>query len=246
MGMKRQKLSEPIGAPPYMAQYTALMTILLTFFITMLTMAKEKESGFRIGIGSIRDALGIKGALGLLPFWSNMRTTFTKTYPKVKEQEKDEMLIGYSREMTWEDMYADVGYLRTEYINRGVGLKIPTPIVFAEGRAAMDKEAKRFMDRIGGILYSLPEVVLTVRSLCTETGDEVQDQLLATKRAAALVRYLEQRARISRDRMRAVGYAHALHIEPPPEGAKQTTLLMIHKYRTQIGSPEADVPGEET
>jgi len=57
-----------VGAPAYMAQYTALMTLLLAFFILLNTMQDEQESGFNEGIGDVKNAFGSSGGFGLFQF----------------------------------------------------------------------------------------------------------------------------------------------------------------------------------
>ena len=41
------------GAPAYMGLFTALMTVLLAFFILLVAMADTQDAGFYKGIGSV-------------------------------------------------------------------------------------------------------------------------------------------------------------------------------------------------
>jgi hypothetical protein len=79
------------GAPAYMAQYTALMTLLLAFFILLNVLSESKESGFKDGIGQIRNAFGQVGGLGIFSYtFSGKGAAHPPAPPVLKNAKKTE------------------------------------------------------------------------------------------------------------------------------------------------------------
>ena len=58
---EKKVVCPPKGSPAYMTTYGDMMTLLLTFFVLLLSFSSMQEAKFRRAIGSL------KGALGVLP-----------------------------------------------------------------------------------------------------------------------------------------------------------------------------------
>lgn len=245
---KKKTVEKPVEAtaPAYMTMYTSLMMLLLAFFIAIMSMATSttQRGGLQPGIGSIKNSFGMQGGLGLMPY-IKMFKRFRSVYPETEEpEEKDEVtrdLLGHHKDTIRKDMIVSDGFLSIKTVYRGVSLRITTPVVFSRGSAVLDQPAREFLQRIGGILNSFPEGMLTTRAYTDETGRTDQDELLAAERAAAVVRYLEQQSGIAPERLSAVGCASTRYVGSVPAGRHQTLILLINKLidRTPPGALEA-------
>jgi len=220
---------KPEGAPAYMAQFTALMTILLAFFITMLTLGQARTSQYKSsGFGYIKNAFGTGGGVGLLPFWRSMM----KKYPKINkntQDSKDARFLGYMKGSFQSDRFDADGIGGTEVEKRGYSIRITSDVMFDPGRLVLTSDARAFLDRMAGVFANLPNHVLT--ACCySSTGDSKKDHTLAAERAAVIARYLEEQGRIPRHRIRSVGYAHERYIGPHRnKKAQQATVFLVRK-----------------
>lgn len=236
------------GAPAYMTMYTALMMLLLAFFIAILANATSstQRGGMQQGIGSIKNSFGMQGGLGLMPYIKmvkNLRAVYPKVEEPPRDTEADRALLGHAKATTRQDLLMDEGFLSIKTIYRGVSLRVTAPIIFAAGSAALDQDAREFLQRIGGILTSFPEGLLTVRAYANETGHSGNDELLASERAAAIVRFLEQQSAIAPKRLRAVGCSSTRYMGTMPTGRKQALVLLINKMIDRV--PAADLPATD-
>ncbi|MEZ4766111.1 MAG: flagellar motor protein MotB [Calditrichia bacterium] len=85
MAGKKQKKQEeaPAGAPLWIVTFSDLMSLLLTFFVLLLSFSSIQEVEFQKALGSL------KGALGVLPrndaIYSPVKTKFPKAIVDQKE-----------------------------------------------------------------------------------------------------------------------------------------------------------------
>ncbi|OVE76283.1 hypothetical protein BVX97_01570 [bacterium E08(2017)] len=209
---KARKPPEEEGAPAYMAQYTALMTILLAFFICMLTMGEEKASEFQSrGMGYIKDAFGLKGGLGLLNYWKAIMRKFPETRYD-EEKDKDRHLLGYQKGAFQAEQLDAEGILKMEMQDWGYSVRIKTPLTIGEKSVVLDKEARSFLDKVGGVFYNLPGYVIT--ACCYESRNEDNEENLrkASKSAATVTAYLEGKCGIPRERLNSIGYSSSRYL----------------------------------
>ncbi len=59
MGVKREKKA-PEGAPGWIVTFADLMSLLLTFFVLILSFASIDKPKFKTAMGSIKQALGVQ------------------------------------------------------------------------------------------------------------------------------------------------------------------------------------------
>lgn len=231
--MERRDPPPPDGAPAYMAQYTALMTILLAFFICMLTMGQQKASQYKKeGLGYIKNAFGAKGGLGIMPFWKTMMSGYPKVSADVEG--KDSGIQAYTKGSFASGSFDADGILRTEVQDRGYSVRIMTPITFDGENLIINKEARMFLDRTGGVFSSMEDNVVTVA--CYESsGQPERDRMIAAKRAVILVRYLQERCNVPLDRVRGIGYAHSRYLGEMDVGTKsQSVMFFIRKKASKV------------
>ena len=233
MPVKRRK-PKAEGAPAYMAQFTALMTILLAFFICLLTVGQDRVSNYKkTGYGYIRNAFGSKGGVGLLPFWRSVM----KRYPKVrkKKEEPDAEFLGYMKGAFHADEFDADGISGADMEHRGSSIKIFTNIQFSGDRVALTAEAQVFLDRLAAVFVNLPDYVLTACCYSSTGGDVDKDRMLAAERAILIVRYLKDSGGVPVSRMRSAGYAHDYYLAPLDKGqTKEAVVFLVRKVARKI------------
>lgn len=221
------KKKQDDGAPAYMAQYTALMTIMLAFFITMQSMGANRVNKYKQeGVGFIRDAFGLKGGgLGLLSF---MRTLM-RHYPEVrKEKDKDEAeLLGYEKGAFESEVFDAEGIYKIEILDVGYDVRILLPSVFENGGLYFRDDAGRMLGRLGGVLYGLTNHMITVCCYKTRAEDGGSSKVQAAKRASIITKYFSEHSGIPPERLNAVGCADGRYLEDGGKGLPDEAACLV-------------------
>lgn len=222
---------KPAGAPAYMAQYTALMTILLAFFILMLTMGHEKTAGFKEGVGQIKNLIEFTGGRGVLDFWRSMRKPGLPK--KVKEADAPgAKLIGYEEDAIDQFSLDASSIQQIDFMDERKTLRLRSSIRFEPGQVRMARNTQYALDQAVATIYSLQDYRVVVCALA-DTGKPEADRLLAAQRAAWLVRHITTHAQIPRERIRALGQVGSLVDEESGEPVE--VLLLLRDKRADSG-----------
>ncbi len=228
--MSKVKMPEkkaPAGAPAYMAQYTALMTILLAFFILLLSMGMEKTGGLLEGVGDIKNLIGLTGGQGVLDFWLSTRRP---GLPKQEEEPErpDAALVGYE-EGAADRLGLDSSSIdKIGFVDERKTLRLRSSIRFDPGQVRMDPKSQFALDQAIATIYSMQNYHVVVCAL-VDSGRPEADRLLAAQRAAWLVRHITTHAQISKDRVRALGQVGSLVDEESGEPVE--VLLLLRNLR---------------
>jgi flagellar motor protein MotB len=220
---KEEPTSEPPkGAPAYMGQFASLMTILLAFFIVMLSLGQNRVAKFRVGVGQIRNMIGLQGGSGVLEFWRSMRNPPVPQVVGDRPEDEKMTLVGYQ-------MGARDGFsLQAETLSAiqfddvSKDLRIKTDIKFHPGTWSIQRETKSSLDHITTLLHSAERFRVDVE--VWESGG-ANERSLATRRAVWIARYLVEHARIPADRIRSMGLLIDDHDNRKPEQPTVTFLL---------------------
>lgn len=152
----------PKCLPGWLVQFGDLMSLLLTFFILLLSMAvmdKQKvEEYFQI----------MKKSMGFLDQTTDVREQTDKHSDKQSEKESSDDLDGSSSEEAAEEIAelvkeANEADLQTEQIEITKGkneftLDIPSTVMFEEGEYLIkDRDSKRFISKIARIIRTMPQ-----------------------------------------------------------------------------------------
>ncbi len=225
-----KKKEEDEEAPDYIAQYTSLMTILLAFFIIMLSMGSDKTADYQSGMGYIRNAFGSQGGFGLMPFWRGIWQRNPDIEVEESESEEDH-LVGYEKGKLSLDSLDAEGILKAEIQDWGRYVSVTVPISFPENEAAITDGAKEYLKGLGQLFYSLDGYRVTVCAYVS-TGDHEADQVLATKRSVLIMRYLRDEYNIDDHRIRSAGYAFPDYLDSgKAEGREQMVTFVVQKLK---------------
>lgn len=194
------------GAPAYMGQYASLMTILLAFFIIMLTLGQDRVAQFKVGVGLIHNMIGLTGGAGVLEFWRSARRPPAPRVYRPDTEDPAARLIGREAESRESFSLGGPGVEQISFLSLRGTVRLRSPIRFESGRIRVARASQSALDHAGTLLYALPEhrIVVEVREIVDE-GDLSSGRLLAARRAAWLTRHLIEHARIPPGQIRAMG-----------------------------------------
>ena len=189
------------GAPAWMVTYSDMVTLLLTFFVLLLSMAQLDSIKFQSAAGSLKGAFGVMA--------SSSKTEINR--PKVVEFapiEDDYVTRLYQRiETTINRLKLDRDIELVK--NRGaVVLRIKDSILFAPGQAQVREPALPILKKIAELVRPLP-LNLRIEGHTDDqrvSGEEFGNWDLSVKRATAVLKVLATEKLLPLERMSAVGY----------------------------------------
>lgn len=188
---KSKKDDSAPGAPLWMITYGDLMSLLLTFFVLLLsfaTMDKPRE---------LQEAIiSIRGAFGVMPAeMTQLRVNPSPMRIRRPNKESEDAARRIQRGLQVMGLQNDV---KVKYDAEG-GLKItlPSQILYEPGQTRLRPEVYPMLEDIGNLLAEMPETFFEVRGHTDDTGLSLdtlfRDNLdLSYARADAVVRFLNE------------------------------------------------------
>lgn len=197
---KKPEPDGPPGVPAWMATFSDLVTLLLTFFVMLMAMASfDDSSQLDTALESIRDALGEMGfgdGLVSMVVGENLSDQQRKA-DLVKPQEiKDRTQL----EADLSPTIVKIAKTPTE-----VRLTLDEPGYFDRGQSTLRPAARRRVRALGLALAGEP-VGIRVEGHTDTDGDENSNWELSALRAVSVLDVLNRDAGIPRERLQARGY----------------------------------------
>lgn len=235
------------GAPAWMVTYSDLVTLLLTFFVLLLSMASMDPVRFTEASSSLKDAFGMHNipahvdfAIPVLP--ATPQTKFTpvqqemtvKMYEKVKSQ-LDKLKMSNDVEAIKKDSDTII-------------LRIKDKILFKPGQSRITPIAYSSLRNISNIIRPLPMTLrIEGHTDNTKVSDlKIDNWNLSMDRATSVLRFFTQSDLLPLDRMAAVGYGpdRPIASNATPEGKAQNRrvdfILRMNaapNKKASLGSP---------
>jgi len=140
---KKDSGGDENGAPGWMTTYGDLMSLLLAFFILIVSFSSVQESEFKKAMGSLQRALGLlKSNVAL------MSPTQSTVYvpPRAKVREVVERML---RTMNMPEIEDNISF---ESSDEGVRVRISNPLLFDIGKANLKPEIFPVLDELAALL----------------------------------------------------------------------------------------------
>jgi chemotaxis protein MotB len=186
----RREASKP-GAPAWMVSFGDMMTLILTFFILLVSLSKEQQVGLVAkGLGSFLVALRSFGLPGVLDdseeasIFEGVRRRFNLP-PEEDPRRRPELMVDASSKE-----------LVRATLARGLAphheLTQPSVALFSPGSAVLTEEARNYLDLLAFTLRPGPGQVLQLEGHSYDSGPDGwgSDRWLAFARARAVEEYL--------------------------------------------------------
>ncbi len=151
---KKEKECPPVGAPAYMMTYGDMMTLLLTFFVLLLSFSSMREAKFRRAIGSL------KGALGVLPHEQSVMVPQNIPVPQLSNLQESEISesIVELQEATSEMDVAEA--VKLETTEEGILITISDSVLFDQGRARLKDPILLLLASVANIARGWPNKII--------------------------------------------------------------------------------------
>ena len=195
----------PEGLPAWLATFGDLMSLLLTFFVLLLSFASMEQIKFHHAMGSLRHSLGI------FESEPEMSQPIRITMPMVRGSVRQSNNIRKAAEaleksLSDQGMEGDVSLTGTA---TGIVISIRAPVVYGLNDAEIKPGIGQTLELIGEMLYYLPNEVVVqghTDNLPIRKGPFPSNWELSYQRAVNAVRFLIAETRIPPNRLAAEGY----------------------------------------
>lgn len=233
MAKKRKDEDEP-GVPAWMVTYGDMMTLLLTFFVLLLSFSSIQESKFHEAIGSLQAAMGVMNtsqyvletqAPPLPTDVSRARQQLRAQMKKIEDYLKSAGLDGNVEVLpTWE----------------GFVIRLDNPLLFDTGSADLKPEANGIMDAIISLLSQM-DYELRIEGHTDNVPIHNQrfpsNWELSTTRALSVLKAVNRRG-IDPTRLSASGYGEFKPLVPndSDENRQRNRRVEIHVKTDLVGN----------
>ncbi len=199
---------KPAGAPDWIVTFADLMSLLLTFFVLLLSFSSTKITKFEAIAGSLKEALGMRSELDLsdrperrelIESLENQRAQRDQPVPEGLDRELQKLLQELGGE----------GKGAAAYTADGIVLNISGDLMFASGEASLSPAATQILDRIASYVLKSErplDVLGHTDDVPIATSHFPSNWELSAARAGSAVRYLTEKG-VRADRIRAIGHA---------------------------------------
>lgn len=230
------------GAPDWMVTFADLMSLLLTFFVLLLSFANTEVVKFKEAMGSVREAFGLRSELDISDQASG--ETLSQAFdakegdgnegegesPGLSEEELEEQL----REILEESGASGDGEARIT--KHGVVLQLSGDLMFDSGAAEISDRARVVLDGLAQYIINVERGV----DIIGHTDDVPINTLvypsnweLSAARAGHAVRYLVEKG-VSPAKLRAIGQASFEPISPNDTAENRAVNRRVEFIFTEV------------
>jgi len=212
---KETKCRCAAGAPAWMVTYSDLVTLLLTFFVLLLSMASMDPVKFTKASSSMKDAFGIHAApvhvdfaIPILP--SPPVTTFSP----IQHQTTKNMYEKIKSQLDSLRLNEDIGVIQRK--DDSIVLRVNDSILFKPGQAQITSRSYTTLRTLADIIKPLP-MNLRIEGHTDDTPvskSKFGSWDLSAARSISVLRFLAQSDLLPLDRMAAVGYGKKRPVVP--------------------------------
>lgn len=233
------------GLPGWMATFSDLMALLLTFFVLLLSMSTMDKKEFEKAVGSL------KGALSVLPGEPILTSPIKLEIPIVKGDitEARPTLKDAKAEIE-EELEAQAQEENIEIIESedGLTIRIKDNAIFDSGEALVKPEIMPILNKIGSVLAGLPNAIEIgghTDNIPISSDQFRNNHWLSSARALSVLDIFQGEVGIGPDRLTAIGHGEfkPLVENDSSENRSMNRRVEIHvpHVETESGSSQEEV-----
>lgn len=148
---RKEEEEQEAGAPEWMTTYGDMMTLLMTFFVLIVSFSEVKEEKLMQALSSFRQALGGRFERPHLPP-GQMPSTRPEIQPNPSEGGRDLASVDTFESIKGPDV-------RVEKVNEGTKITIGGKISFDEGKAELKPTAGQKLLEVADIIRGYPNKI---------------------------------------------------------------------------------------
>ncbi|MGE4193276.1 MAG: flagellar motor protein MotB [Pseudodesulfovibrio sp.] len=202
------------GIPPWMATFADMVTLLLCFFVLLLSFTNQDVTNFKMLMGSIQEALGVQYEDRAALSTPYADTSFKERESVRENREIVELGALLKKAIRAKDL---TSMARVSTDKSGVMLRLNSQAMFKKGSVELSAEARKGLDMV---IEAMGKTDFNLIIRGHTDGERPESNLygsnwdLSAARAARCLRYILDHSDIPATRMKAVGYGSAKPILP--------------------------------
>ena len=237
------------GAPAWMATFADMMSLLLCFFVLLLSFANMDIVKFQEMMGSLKDAFGVKvqdpGELeerssSLIELSESETKPIIELDPQpVRAREQTDRELLDQVEKFIDDRVLD-GIVEAVPGQRGVTIRIKGTLMFETASDVLRPEATPILNEIAGLAARYAYKIAVqghTDDVPIRTERFPSNWELSAARAVAGVRYLIEHGKVKPERVTATGLAHTqpiTHNQTPAAKARNRRLEFVFYHEEDL------------
>jgi chemotaxis protein MotB len=228
--MAKKHKCPPKGAPAWMTTFSDLVTLLLTFFVLLLSFANTDLVKYKEALGSIRDAFGVQfeepgNFEGRTPSPISLEAPTPRPFQiqreSVKNQDRDKDKAKHEMEAIAQELKEKLkddeeNNVEVAVGDRGIIVRVTGRVFFDLGRASLKKKSYPLLSKLSEVAnkYRMDvDVEGHTDDLLIKTRVFKSNWELSAVRATTVVRYFIQKG-MGNKKIRALGYADTRPLYP--------------------------------
>lgn len=226
------------SAPFWMTTFSDMATLLLTFFVMIVSMSEVEVKKFKEALSYFQGRTGILTHDAVIP--SNRQQVITQTPRHSQDLEaKYERVLQYLQENDLDDK------VEVNLLEEGVHVMISDSVMFLSGKAELIDPSRSLLRMIAGVLSDdISEVTVEghTDNRPIHTSLYPSNWELSTARAASVVRFLlDQSSALDPSRYSAVGYGEYQPLasnETAAGRAKNRRVTILFQWKSWQKNPK--------
>ncbi len=234
--MARKPKKQDPGAPSWMVTFSDMTTLLLTFFVLLLSMANMDKNKFNAAAESMRSAFGVMegGRVAIsgpkVIEFAPIQDDFTSRLYQRMLSQLNELKIDRRIQLV-----KDRG---------AVILRVEAAVLFASGQTEVSPEAYPVLRDVAALIENLP-LNLRIEGHTDDTptsGQALSNWDISIARAVSTLKFFERENLVPLDRMSAVGYGSRRPLATEKNEAAQALNRRVEFVLESIGGNREALP----
>ncbi len=234
--MAKKVKKPPAGAPLWMVTFSDMMTLLLTFFVLLLSMATLDQVKFTQAAGSLSDAFGI----GILASSTQSEIAPPQVVSHVPIDDDFTSRVYRRLRTQLRELKLD---RKIELVkDRGaVVLRVDESILFSSGQSALAPAADPILRKVAELVRPLPMNV-KIEGHTDDIGDDMQNWELSVARAVSVLRFMAGNQLLPLPRISATGYGAHRPLFPNLSERERVLNRRVEFVLESQGDPQQELP----
>lgn len=239
MAQKKCPECPPQGSPPWMATFSDMMSLLLTFFVLLLSMANFEPTKFALTVQSLQGAFGVLESFPTVPIHPVVKIP-KKTGDEQKRKQSLEDARKIKEVIEAKQLEEAV---KVEITEKGMAVLLRDPVGFGSGSADLKEQGKEILGDLGEIIKSNPNLKIRVEGHTDDvpiSGKFASNWELSSARSLSVVRLLSEKTGITPANMSAVGYGEFRPMVPNTNEQNRALNRRIKIFVDYINTEEGN------